>query len=430
MTHHFRHLGRDRTIYTRPNRPPTWYLKIAGRPLSLQTTDRDTAVRNAKLRLDQHAQGADKYQQFIDATTQRSTLTVGQIIDQWIAAGYPLPNRQPRKPSAQAAQAAQLKLSRSWWDAVPVATIKGPTLGDYAEHRRRGIQHHDGSRAVDLELTTYSNAFQWAIAKGLCDRNPFAHRPKFQNPDDVEHCPQFMPASDEELHRLIGLLFAPVTSGPRPEQVHRFRLVAGAQLLYQALTGQRPGEPAFLRLDATTTNGRPMPGQITRTAIDGQPVEFLAVHRLKNGINPAVRVHVALRAFLDHWLPVVRHHWPASPYWFPNPDRPTVPLHRDRLRLALDAARRGLDLPERTPHAMRAYYVRVRRAQGHDDGTIALELGERTGAAMIVSIYGEAGAHHGDRQFDWFPAPEAGIMPAWTLLPQVTNTVTPLSCAS
>ena len=67
----------------------------------------------------------------------------------------------------------------------------------------------------------------------------------------------------------------------------------------------------------------------------------------------------------------------------------------------------------RRPHAMRAYYVRVRRSMGALDSTIASELGERTGERLIVSTYGDPDGLRGDGKFTWLPASGE---PAWTVL--------------
>jgi hypothetical protein len=73
---------------------------------------------------------------------------------------------------------------------------------------------------------------------------------------------------------------------------------------------------------------------------------------------------------------------------------------------------------------MRAYYVRVRRSQGVDDASIAVELGQGSGAAMIVQNYGQRIAIlGGDGLHDWMPTDPQRI--AWALLKssQPTNVI-------
>jgi len=264
-----------------------------------------------------------------------------------------------------------------------------------------------GDRVIDVELAALSCLCQWAQAVRLLDRNPFADRPRHRRAEDVAHCNEFRPGTDEELHAILGWLW----SAEQPLE----RIVAAAGLAWCALTGQRPGEIAALRADTHAIGDLRPPG--TRwTVRDG--TERIAVSRSKNGINPAVRVHPALAEFIDAWLPYRAQRWPRSPWYFPRPDGPAEPLPQDRLGTALEAAVQTLGLPERHPHAMRAYYVRVRRSDGIDDAQIAVELGQGSGPGLVVRTYGRCDDILGDGAFDWLPqGPESKpAAPAWQFL--------------
>lgn len=337
--------------------------------------------------------------------------TVGQLAADWIVSGYARANRRPRTAGQQRTQALFLGYALTWWSDRRLDTITGPMLGDYAEARRASTRTGTtGDRTIDIELGVLSNLFQWAIATGRATVNPFAKRPRFQDTTTISHCHEYMPRSDEELHQLCGALMAePATA------------IHGAQLLFQALTGLRPGEPGLLRWDARYTADTYQPGHRREALFEGSRQELLAVSRLKRGQNPVVIVHAALRSFLDAWRPWCAARYPSSPWYFPNPHDPAQPLIKAgasgrTLNTPLNDAARALALGERHAHAMRAYYVRVQRSQGVLDATIAARLGQSGGARLIETIYGKPTDCFGDGRFDFLPAPDSGILPAWARL--------------
>ena len=338
-------------------------------------------------------------------------VTVGQLATAWTASGYSRANRRPRTAGQQRTQALFLRYLLEWWEQRNAATITGPDLGNYAEWRRlHSRAGASGDRTIDVELGVLSNLFQWAVAVGQAKANPFASRPRFQDAGEIAHCHEFMPESDEELHRLCGWLMAqPATA------------VHGAQLLFQALTGLRPGEPGLLRWDAGHVGHLYQPGHIRAALYDGTEQQILAVARLKRGQNPTVIVTTALAAFLAAWKPVCAARWPESPWYFPNPHNPAEPLVKPSesgrtLNRPLAAAAAHCEVGERHGHAMRAYYVRVLRSQGVLDATIAARLGQSGGGKLIENTYGEATDGFGDRRFDFWPDPTGEIRPAWESL--------------
>ena len=364
---------------------------------SLATSDPAQARARARSEIEKAQAGGDSWTQYRQQVEQRASLTMDALFDEYILAGYPGRDGKPRPPGRQRYLFANfLKSARDWWGPLGISTIKPADVITFLDTRR------DCPRSGELQLNTVANVFRWAIRAGKIDRNPIAgiDAPRHQ----AEHCATMAPESPEELHQLCALLFQDEQTAPY-----------GAQLMFQALTGLRPGEPGALRWDAAPGQ----PGSITPSIIDGKPIHWLHVRRLKHGINPAVRMHPALECFLAAWR-IYSRRW-DSPFYFPDPSKPDRPcceatrLNTDR-RLARHLARAALQLgikARRRPHAMRAFYVRVRRSQGHLDDIIASELGERSGAALIVSTYGDAGTIRGDRRFDWLPA---SAKPAWHVL--------------
>lgn len=350
--------------------------------------------------------------------------TVAQLAADWSAAGYAQADRSPRDPAAQTTQANFLGTALEWWGEKRSDHITAVTLGDYAEARRRTVRAGcTGNRMIDVELTVLSNLFQWAVATGRVAKNPFSGRPRFQRASEIDHAANHQPASDEELHQLCGWLMSGSLSASGGEGRGEVAscVVHGAQFLFQAFTGLRPGEPGFCRWDATYTAGRYQPGHRRTALYDGTEREILAVTRLKRGQNPTVIIHPALATFLDHWRRYCAIHWPASPWYFPNPNCPAKPLVLPGLggHIQNDALQRAADhfkVGTRTAHAMRAYFVRVLRSQGTLDDTIAARLGQTGGARLIESVYGKADDAFGDGRFDFMPTETSDIRPAWETL--------------
>jgi integrase len=146
----------------------------------------------------------------------------------------------------------------------------------------------------------------------------------------------------------------------------------------------------------------------------------LIVQRAKSGRNPGIVIHPALRDFLDHWRRWTEAHRPGHPYYFPGA-KPDTAHRLDQLGRDMQDAAQALGLPKRTSHGLRAYYVSARRSQGADDLTIAAELGQRSGAALVASTYGDPQNIQGDHRLDWLP--EDGAAPAWKLLETIADNV-------
>jgi len=354
----------------------------------------------------------------IDRTRQRATVTLDQLAAAWREAGMPKPGGRGRTPAQQERIAVFLKLALTWWGNRSPAGIGPRDFAAFGAYKRTNARSGTGERAADLELVALHNLCLWAVYDGRIAANPFAARPTYRDASAVRHCNEAMPSSDEELHRILGRLFA---GDP-------LAVAAGGHLMFCALTGLRPGEPGALRWDAQGDQ----PGARLTITREGTAVELMRVQRLKGGINPAVRIHPALAAFLSRWRAYCLATYPKSQAMFPHPDgdRPLVPFGDtadSHLHRSLSAACVALGIPARKPHSMRAYYVRVRRSQGIDDATIAVELGQGSGPGLVVRTYGQRLAIlGGDGLYDWLPADGA---PCWESLAAPANVI-PMQAAA
>lgn len=370
---------------------------------------------------------------------------VADVVAGYITAGCPDAHRRARTGRALYQETRALERALEWWGDRNAVTISVPADPD-AYHRARiaaaaELGRGSGHRSVDNELGALRNALSWGVREGRTPRNPLSDPdhplPVYQHPDDVTHCSDKTAADDETLHRLLSHLFA--TPGT---------VVSGARLAFSAMTGLRPGETTFLRWDTRGTHTTlEQWGQWAdyRVGDRSERKRKMLVYREKGGINPAIRLHPALEDLLDHWRAYCATHWPGSPWMFPAPDAPDLPACRsaavltawralghtcpgqgmvtnaDRLSVHLRQSCRVLSLPRIVPHGMRAYYVRVRRAQGVSDREIGSELGHTGGEKLITTTYGSPVQVFGTGAFDWLPATGA---PAWTALaPRPTNLV-------
>ena len=395
--------GRTFNLCKRKKGPASPYyirLTVSGKRTwhSLGTANVQEAARRGAEELKASTAGSDRWAEYRAAVAQRATLTVRSLAGPYLEAGCPDRDGQPRTGRSLTNVSVFLRKALPWWGSRSVAGLKPADVALYADFR------HRAPRACQLEVNALNNVFRWAIRRGKLHANPLAGAPRI--PRKVRHCCHDMPESDEELHRLCRYLLSRRRSAP-----------FGAALMFQALTGLRPGEVGALRWDAV---GRG-PGARSVTTVEGQRVEWMHVKRCKGGINPAIRMRPLLDAFLRAWRGYTAAHWPANPWMFPHPQAhrlcPAIKegnSQASRLSRWLNHAVRELGIPgRRRPHAMRAFYVMVRRSQGVLDALIASELGERSGERLIVSSYGDPETIRGDGRLDWLP--QYGE-PAWTVL--------------
>ncbi len=305
----------------------------------------------------------------------------------------------------------------------------------YKDWRIRKIKKGTGERTVDTDLNTLSNILNYAVCIGILEFNFIrAGRPKFRKEADVRHCRTCAPKDGEELNKLADHLFAQPSSE-----------VLAWQLLFSAMTGCRTSELLRLRFDAKDEND---PGFVSGNYL------FLG-RRSKNGVNPYALVTPELADLLPCFLHWHLQRYPNNPYFFPGRTLLTVE-QTDAVRKLCDsgvstrqvakefcisqshvcdilrgkssgtdalqscddralahALRRActaLQLPHRTPHAMRSFYVTKRRSDGASDAQIAAEIGDKT-VELIQRTYGDCPKNWiGGEKLDWLP--KEG-QPAW-----------------
>lgn len=317
--------------------------------------------------------------------------SVGSLLDHYDKLGCPERRGTPRRSRALSDERARLALLRQFWERRLSSEVCFATASDYGRKRLTVAKGKTG-RAVDMELTTLSNAITCARQFGLVTTNPIdgSNRPRFHNRANARHARDVMPESAEELHEILDRLF----SREQSEAI-------GWQATFEALTGCRTGEVLRFRVDGRNSR---TPGFVDE--------DHLHLARLKGGVNPWVVLTPELRSAIVAHRAWLANRFPESPWWFPcRLDQGVLPTNRISLTNALQRVAKALSLPGRTSHGLRAYFVTVRRSQGIPDGQIAAEIGDRTGASIIESTYGGVPPNwRGKGHLTWLPK---GRNPAW-----------------
>lgn len=238
-----------------------------------------------------------------------------------------------------------------------------PAFADaYAAWRKPSIGRGTGARTLDLELGALSTALNAAVRSGSLPSNPLSGRKAFVNRESVRHCRDVMPRDAEEVHQIARALL----DSPAP--------AVGWQFLTECFTGLRTREALALRMDAKDKG----PG-----AVEGR---YLYVGRSKRGVLPFVELHPGLMDLLAEHAAWHAQEAGGSPWYFPGRSL-FLPLAPDSLGHALARVCRSLNLPLRTSHGCRAYYVTVWRSQGLANEQIAAMIGDRS-ARLIETVYG------------------------------------------
>lgn len=424
-------------------------LNGAERKFKLSPIDKD-AIRAAKDILNGHQNQPAAFAEWMADRESRRGVTLGQLAKEWRELKYPDHNGRPRTVEASENLETFLASGLKFWAEIP-ASGAATKFAEFIAWRRANAKRGNGERSADLELNALSCMSRWAVFARKIEENPFrgrkqgGQRPTFRSTVDVTHCHESMPASDEELHRVLSWFWtarpSPDLSNIEPDKAaarlrrhaldEQRRTIAGAWLAWCSLTGLRPGEPLFLvrhkPLDIVPASPKQLaPGVIfplrSKNA-DGTEQRKMRVERLKRGQNPYVTIHTAAAAFLTAWNAWLDANLPAAIHLFPHPEHIDQPLCNSEdttpLNELLADACTAANITPCKPHGFgRGYYVRVRRSQGAEDSTIAGELGQTTNGKLIRDTYGDPDDMHGGALFDWLPEDEKQkpIDPAWTLL--------------
>lgn len=420
-----------------------WYLrttiKVDGQPrerLFQCAVDNEAAKVAARKVLKGQCDQPDEFTQFVKEREAKRAITLDELALEWKALQMPDERGKSRDERARHNLEQPLRRGLEYLGDKPAVTIEAGDMLDFAAALKKKCiakgQGKDGTRAADLSLSALSCLCSWAVVARKIKTNPFAVRPKFQDSDDVKHCSDAMPRSDEEWHSILRWFWSVEYKADNltsKAEAHKDTLrarVIGAWLCWTGLVGLRPGEPAHLFRHPALTE--PPSGEQKRAIPYGtiypshDAARRMKVFRTKNGQNPAVLLHPIAADFLTTWATWLDTHIRRTTFagpWFPNPADPTQPLFTpaDKGFYVLRLIRRAcqeLKIPECQSKGFgRAFFVRVQRSQDEDDAAIALMLGQSSNGALVRSVYGDPDDIKGDKLFDWKPT---GMEPAWKLL--------------
>lgn len=358
--------------------------------------------------LNPYARGAD------------TTFNVSQLVDFYIASGCPKNGRRRKHASAQRPEksreeeAAMALRLRDWFGSADVSGLGSEDLNGYYRARKaelarkrkaagREVPEQLGDRMVERELQTLSNVIAWGIRnerKTGVKSNPVEKRDPFRDPTKIRHCREFQPANAIELHAICRAMFQ-----------ERRSEVLGWQALFEAFVGQRTQEILALRTDAKTEYE---PGFVSGQCL------WLIRKTGEKGTFPFAHIHPALRQLIEaharwHNARYGANSTRPSPWYFPSPENPFNPVSPGALTHRLADITALLRIGKRTSHGLRSYFVNVQRSNGMPDGEIALRIGQRGGASLIVSTYGEIVPD----KLTWLPtgkdADGKPRKPAWTI---------------
>ena len=448
LTVEFTHHGRTRTLAKHPviaqklrqglitiedAKLKPWYLRLTvdgkERQFAFKQLGKDAVIREVRDFLNTREQQPNDFAQFLAAKAAARGLTVGTLAAEWIKAGCPHDDADRRAAAAATTLEATLNRALPYWQDKPTGNIEPRDHALYVAWRRQHKERGEGSRSADLELGALSSLFDWARLTGRVKTNPFAERKRFHKAENVRHCHEFAPRSDDDFHAVLRGFWRglprPLGGEGRGEGAEKITVVAGAWLCFTGLTGLRPEEPLELmrveRLDQMPTDPKSLtPGTIFPRR-DG--TLWMRVHRNKHGQNPFVHLHPAAWEFLQLWAKWLQRHDAERPgpgvKWFPG----ITPSNWARLNKQLEQACAELKLGDLKPKGFgRAFYVRCRRSDGIDDSQISQELGQTTNGKLIRDTYGDPDDLFASGLFDWRPS--AGL-PAWDALRHVPVILAP-----
>ena len=318
--------------------------------------------------------------------------TAGDVIRFYANDGYPDKLLNERPTRTKASEATNCKSLLRFWDTIPLDQIVDKTSDEFKIWRVKEMNLPEasprrGTRMVDSELNTLTNAFKYAKRRDLIRFNPLSDHPKFHDPKSIRHCRECMPDDADQLHERASHLFK-----------HPKTVALGFQYLFEAYTGLRSFELLHL--------GEDQFGTLTE---DGK---YMRCWRAKgqHSVNPYVFVHEGVAELMKAHASWKAAKFPYTKIFFPSSEEPSKPVGGDSLAHALGR------LPGRkmTSHGGRAFYVTVRRSWGIPDNQIAHEIGHTSGGATLHRVYGGVPANwllgEGPKM-RWLPSPKQSL--AW-----------------
>jgi integrase len=308
------------------------------------------------------------------AALKRNRLTVGEVLDAYVEAGYPTKKMHGKSPVTIANELKALRPVRVYFGDRVAVTLTLADADKYCDWRNTHgyvVTRTDkagqevkkrtkgGKRSVDLELTALSNALGLAVRRGDLKQNPLKGRTAYSVAADVRHCREVAPTPE-------GLSKIETWLRQKNEQA------VADLVVFLACSGLRLGEALVLDWES----------------VDWQQ-GVIHVEREKRGCNPFVPLFPELAGLLQN----MKARAPGY-LLFPSPFNPDTPRDQSAVRHRITAACKAQDLPHVTPHGLRSYFVTQARQSGLTDAEIAMLIGDKTGPAIIAAVYGDVRPDH------------------------------------
>jgi integrase len=305
---------------------------------------------------------------------ERNRLTVTEVIDAYVKAGYPTRKMQTKAVSTVECEMYLLRPIRAFFVDRYAVTLRLDDGDKYRDWRNTGgyfirRKRRDGStrtcrtrggdRGVDMELGALNNALNLAVRHGKLKSNPLEGCGRYRLAKDIRHCREVAPTPNG-LQQIVFWM--------RARNEHA---VADA-VLFMAYSGLRIGEALPMHWEAVNWS-------------DG----LLHVTREKRGVMPWVPILLEMKTLLRDMQARAKSH-----LLFPSPFDVNRPRRAVPVRRRIAAACKGLGIAHVTPHGLRSYFVTQARQSGLTDAEVAMLIGDKTGPSIIALIYGDLRPDH------------------------------------
>ena len=341
----------------------------------------------------------------------RQQVKVSQILEDYLAAGCPARNAQPKSQATTRNEKFFLSpVSVYFGDKLAAAVNLGDcdkyrdwrlSGGYVSSYKVRGghprTMRTSGNRTVDLELTVLSNALGLAVRRNVLKANPLAGRGRYSLSSEIRHCREVAP-TPEGLRQIESWLRS------------QNELAIADVVCFLAYSGLRVGEALPLTWGNVNWSEK-----------------LLHVKREKKGIVPWVPILAEMEALLKDMkkrsteakdlaakelesvagantskrsleetaaLVEKMRKWISSELLFPSPFAPLQPRDVSAIRHRIKLACKKLEIGHVTPHGLRSYFVTQARQSGLTDADIAALIGDKTGPAIIATTYGDVRPDH------------------------------------
>ena len=300
----------------------------------------------------------------------RKKLTVGDIVNDYVEAGYPDRKMRKKAPTTILTEKKALIRVCAFFGSTIAESITLKQLDDYRRWRSNGgyqwvvagkiHKSRAGDAPVDIELQSLGNAFAFAVRSEKLKANPLAGRTRYHSGKNTHHCREFAPKADE------------LEAIAKHMRQHRFEAEANLTL-FLAFSGLRISEALGL----------------TWAAIDRKQ-GIINVKRSKNGINPWVPILPEMESLLDRMQKMND----KNSLLFPSVLDPAKPLVYQTFLFRLRVTSSKLNFRRVRPHGLRSFFVTQCREAGLTDADIASLIGDRSGPAIISTTYGDVRSEH------------------------------------